>query len=435
MANGLKVRSNVAGMDSTSPMLSSYIKAVEQMKALPSSDPRNWQQQALIHQQHCPHGNWYFLPWHRAYLLAFEEICRDLSGNPDFALPYWNWTVNPSIPEPFWSGTLLDPTRVISSTDRIGAEFVGQSIIDEILNEEDFELFASLKPTGQNNTDEVWQRESGALALLERTPHNNIHNWISGNMASFLSPLDPVFWLHHCNIDRIWAEWNARGRRNTDNILWADFDFRQNFIHKNSTRYDVIVRDLVDVKQLGYSYDVLTQPQETPLLMERVLSRSASIKPQIATLDNLASFSVESSQMTISSAPEKTSPRVLAFLKGVEPPKDLQVSVRVFLNCSYLSSKTPISDPHYVGNFGFFGVHAEQEHNMGHHHHPDEEEHGTSHNMKFDFIFDLTKTIARLTEEAEMKSQLNVQLIPIPIAGRHVQSVEIKVEKVEIVYI
>ncbi|WP_159460550.1 tyrosinase family protein [Calothrix rhizosoleniae] len=247
------------------------------MKALPSSDPRNWEQQARIHQRYCPHGNWYFLPWHRAYLLAFEEICRDLSGNPDFALPYWNWTVDTSIPEPFWSGTLRDATRRISSTDRIGAEFVGQNIIDDILDEEDFELFASLRPTGQNNTDQSWQMARGALAPLERTPPNNIHTWISGNMTTLRSPLDPIFWLHHCNIDRIWAEWNARGNRNTDNILWTDFSFRQNFIDINSRRYDVVVRDLVDVNQLGYSYDVLTQPQETPSLMERVLSRSAGI--------------------------------------------------------------------------------------------------------------------------------------------------------------
>ncbi|WP_159460599.1 hypothetical protein, partial [Calothrix rhizosoleniae] len=90
---------------------------------------------------------------------------------------------------------------------------------------------------------------------------------------------------------------------------------------------------------------------------------------------------------------------------------------------------------HYVGNFGFFGVHGEEEHNIGHHH-PDEGGHEMSHNMKFDFIFDLTKTIARLREEeAEMRSQFNVQLIPIPIVGSHVQSVEIKTHEVEIIYI
>jgi tyrosinase len=45
-----------------------------------------------------------------------------------------------------------------------------------------------------------------------------------------MSPRDPIFWLHHCNIDRLWAEWNARGFRNTANAYWKDFQFRQNFV-------------------------------------------------------------------------------------------------------------------------------------------------------------------------------------------------------------
>ena len=48
--------------------LATYAAAVTAMQALPASDPRNWTKQAEIHQNFCPHGNWYFLPWHRAYL-------------------------------------------------------------------------------------------------------------------------------------------------------------------------------------------------------------------------------------------------------------------------------------------------------------------------------------------------------------------------------
>ena len=48
--------------------------------ALPPTDPRNWYRQAIIHLLDCPHANWWFLPWHRGYLLHFEEICRQLSG-------------------------------------------------------------------------------------------------------------------------------------------------------------------------------------------------------------------------------------------------------------------------------------------------------------------------------------------------------------------
>jgi len=84
----------------------SYGKAVAAMKKLPTTDPRSWEGQAKIHQNFCAHNNWFFLPWHRAYLVAFERICRQLSGNPNFALPYWDWTANPQLPAGFASPTI-----------------------------------------------------------------------------------------------------------------------------------------------------------------------------------------------------------------------------------------------------------------------------------------------------------------------------------------
>ena len=79
-------------------------RAVAAMKALPQSDPRNWIRFADIHRNFCPHGNWYFLPWHRAYISSFERICRELSGKRDFALPYWNWTADRQFPAAFAAG-------------------------------------------------------------------------------------------------------------------------------------------------------------------------------------------------------------------------------------------------------------------------------------------------------------------------------------------
>src|SRR5258708_29584453 len=105
------VRKNIATLSPNDPILLALDAAVAAMKALRPSDPRNWANQANIHNNHCPHSNWLFLPWHRAYLYYFEEICRELSGMSDFALPYWNWSTSPQVPTPFWSGNLTDATR------------------------------------------------------------------------------------------------------------------------------------------------------------------------------------------------------------------------------------------------------------------------------------------------------------------------------------
>jgi len=443
MPNGLRERENVANMDSSHPMLRSYADAVQMMKDLPTSDPRNWERQAEIHQNFCPHGNWYFLPWHRAYVLAFEEICRDLSGNPQFALPYWNWTRSRRIPGPFWQGTLLDTTREVDQNERIPAQFVRQRIIDNILRQTDFELFASTRPFGQNNTDQRWQRAGGAESLLERTPHDNVHIWAGGNMRTFMSPLDPIFWLHHCNIDRLWAEWNTppRSNQNTSDALWTDFAFRQNFVDQNGTAFDVVVRDLQDLTQLGYTYDTLPQPQPAqpsplPPLLDRARKRFELMEPRAASLGQEVSFAVETPESAVPLAAEAVwvedvaaddAPKVLAFVRGVEPPEDPRVTVNVFLNCPYLSAETPVSDPHYVGNFTFFGVHehdAEGDHDM------------SEHDMKKSFCFDLSEAVDRVQAlEPDLESRLTLQLLPVPFEGRDVPPEEIRIEGVEIVYI
>src|SRR5207244_1317564 len=43
--------------------------------------------------------------------------------------------------------------------------------------------------------------------------HNRMHVWIGGDMAPSTSPNDPVFYLNHCNVDRIWEAWMTRHGR------------------------------------------------------------------------------------------------------------------------------------------------------------------------------------------------------------------------------
>ena len=260
-------RPNVSNLAPDHAILVSYRKAINAMKALPQSDPRNWTRQAQIHQGNntvrCPHGNWYFLPWHRAYLLAFERICRQLSGNPSFALPYWDWTANPQLPAAFAAqnfngqpNALFDSTRS-SQTITLPTNVTGSTVMANINAETTFEIFGSAKPPAQNNTNQQWQIASGATGPLEGTPHNGVHSRISGNMGTYMSPLDPIFWLHHCNIDRIWDHWNRLGRANTSNALWSSFPFNNQFsVPSGNTAapFNVAVSGLLNIQKLGYRY-------------------------------------------------------------------------------------------------------------------------------------------------------------------------------------
>ena len=182
-----------------------------------------WGSLATIHENFCPHGNWFFLPWHRAYVLAFENLCRDIvlkahSQDPaflaangvspdaakDFALPYWDWSSANSgtLPDAFLAANSSLAWKARGMTkQKIGRSICDAPEIQKILATDDFFSFASGPAKGI--------RASSAQGLLESVPHNNIHMWIGGDMGDMRSPQDPIFWFHHCNVDRLWAEWSA----------------------------------------------------------------------------------------------------------------------------------------------------------------------------------------------------------------------------------
>src|SRR5581483_2685031 len=78
--------------------------AIAAMRALPATDGRNWTNQAKVHNSKCWHNSWFFFPWHRDYLMRFENIIRQQCKDDSFVIPYWNWTEHPAIPDAFMKG-------------------------------------------------------------------------------------------------------------------------------------------------------------------------------------------------------------------------------------------------------------------------------------------------------------------------------------------
>ncbi|NOT76950.1 MAG: tyrosinase family protein [Cyclobacteriaceae bacterium] len=420
--------------------LATYVRGVTLLKNLPANDARNWENLALIHVNFCPHGNWYFLPWHRAYLQCLEKIIRDVTATPTFALPYWDWTTNRSIPAPFWNGTLMDATREVTQVSKLPDESVGKAkVMDGIFKETVFELFGSFMPRNQNSIDPSWQRGRGTKSTLEHTPHDDVHVWISGNMGAMFSPRDPIFWLHHCNIDRVWADWNSRGRSNSNNAFWKTFVFRGNFVDPQSAKYDVTVGDMESTTALGYTY-----PNINPVAAEVIASSTdfmsmafsrkfAFTQLTTATLqeDGLLSVPITKSAVAEANTLKLNTPkqrRILAIVKNVTPPADPNVRVRVFMNCPYLKPTTPADDAHYVGSLSFFAA-AHVDHNQ----------HGGGQAEGFSYVFDLTNTISKLNQAKAgiVAEQIDIQLIPVPLENNKAvaESAEIKFDGAEIVFL
>ncbi|MFT4251594.1 MAG: tyrosinase family protein [Caulobacter sp.] len=274
-------RWNVASPQGQKALLS-YAKAIEIMLALPPDDPNNWYNRALTHTVDCPHGNWWFVVWHRGYVGWAEQTIREISGDPDFAFPYWDWTADPQVPaqmfegvlnpndkayiqsldafncafgpvmERFWKGLsqaqtqqllirglrfpadlLFDigpkggpmffaPPNARGSTpknpgfDTVTNNAVSLGMLLDALSPRDFIGFASPKSNYHSSIT--------GFGVMEGQPHNKVHNCVGGIwtdddghttygdgfMQSNLSPVDPLFFLHHANIDRIWDLWTRK---------------------------------------------------------------------------------------------------------------------------------------------------------------------------------------------------------------------------------
>ncbi len=429
-------RRNISNLAANDPIIQSYKDAITQMKALPTSDARNWTRQAQIHNDHCPHGNWYFLPWHRAYLLYFERICRKLSGNNSFALPYWNWTVESKVPDVFWGGAgnpMFDGTRLIAQGTPLDQGFVGHSVLEGILQEPNFLLFGSSQAVGQ--------RDRTGTGLLEGTPHNYVHGAISGDMGNYMSPLDPIFWTHHNMIEYCWVDWNLnRHHDNTNDQGWYNFNL-VDFFDENGSATSLKIAITMLFPIFDYQYEPSQIGQAMNQLHINSKKEADVLKQFVQTGANvdiavLQRFPLEQAtevqvgkvmtrSIPLEAAPVRTAlnggdQRLLLKIDDVQQPKQSDFFVRVFLNLPDASPATPISDPHYAGSFAFFlgdhGAHAE----------------GSS--AKPGFVVDVTQALRRLSGAGATGNldKVDVQLVAVPFPGRQVAATSFSLQRMEL---
>jgi hypothetical protein len=274
----------------------SYIQAVTLLKAndgqtFPETDPRSflsWEKILLLHQKSCQHNNWYLLPWHRLYLVYFEAACQLLLDDPTFAIPYWDWTLEPTVPAEFYEVEVLKEKRDLKAGEAISGELVGKTVMTSILGSSDFFAIHSM-------AFDPMTMGRGNVGRFEGTPHNGVHNTVGGIMGNTTdSPRDPVFWLHHCNIDRIWAQWAmihpeamkpfaepspaevAKGNNWASTVLVLDREESlPNYVppqspspkiaeskSNRSAESVILVKDLLAIEKFSYVYDTMLDPTQ-----------------------------------------------------------------------------------------------------------------------------------------------------------------------------
>jgi hypothetical protein len=204
---------------------------------------------AQMHATHFTHGihrSSHFLPWHREMILRFERELQKF--HPDITLPYWDSTVDRSPTDPLWANSFLGQ---FNSAWNLGRTLGAQS---------------SLPTQQQVNTNQGRVRYDPFWRELEFLIHDRPHVWVGGVMNSFPSPGDPVFYLHHCWIDLLWARWQRAHPGAPFESSGAGLGLNDPLMEWP----DRTPADVLDHHALGYRYD--TEPTHEPINITGALS-------------------------------------------------------------------------------------------------------------------------------------------------------------------
>lgn len=398
-----RYRKNVYCLTAYSPEIRAYKKAIEVMRARPATDGTSWQAQANIHGAFrpnppagivnacppatsadmvappgmiadvCRHDG-FFLAWHRMYLHYFERIVRAASGDPTFALPYWGYSPGGQRDLPAVFRSPASTANALWTDQRVAGINAGSN------------LNASAVDASGAMGNIVY---SAFQSSLSGTPHGVVHVSVGGGcgwMSYFeTAGMDPIFWLHHCNIDRLWEDWLASGggRVNpTGDPTWMNQSF--SFYDETGATVSLTVSQILETAtQLGYRYAAPTVcrprycyclPWRPWLLDVRVMARLDTIVARRALPRPVPAIQRQQPDTLAAAARDIRLPidaqargRLDALLRDPQGGRGVKlvmddirmvaqpaVYYEIYVNLP-AGGDTVYTSPHYVGSLDFFG--------------------------------------------------------------------------------
>ncbi|KAG9080677.1 hypothetical protein FRC06_006289, partial [Ceratobasidium sp. 370] len=170
-----------------------------------------------------------FLPWHRWFLWLRRLDLQDCGYTGP--TPYWDWTLdarklsNSKIWDPttgfggngntrtkehcVQNGPYANVQLTYPNRHCLSRQFNNGNLRSGLIGRMQGAQYSKkmIKQVMENDNYDDFSSD------LEEIPHDTIHNVIAGDMAQAFSPNDALFFLHHQNVDRVWAKWQGRGAR------------------------------------------------------------------------------------------------------------------------------------------------------------------------------------------------------------------------------
>lgn len=411
----VRTRRDILALAPDGPEIAAFRRAVHVMKSRPASAATSWDFQVNIHATHdlsrpdvwnqCQHGNHFFLPWHRMYLYWMERILRDASGDPDFALPYWNYgsPASRALPEPLRIPADASNPLFVAERNRDAGGINNGARLPATAAATwwaPFRLtnFSTPDPIGFAFGGRVVDRPVHLMPTMGsfESYHNAMHVLIGGEGGFMSDPTtsarDPIFLLHHANVDRMWRRWldQGGGRANPlDDETWMGTAFT--FFDERGRRVEMAVRDALEPEGMGYRYDddppPRPQPRPGPPATSgplRPLASSHGPRIDLGT-DGPVSVSIELTEEARAAA-ARVEGSLALLIEGIRFEREPMVFYEVYINLPPGEAADP-QGVHYAGNLIFAGLAPSGLHGHG-------TRHGAAHGGREPGTFDPTTTRA-----------------------------------------
>lgn len=377
----------------------------------------------------------YFLPWHRLYLYYFERVLQQAANDPALRLPYWDYSdpAQVDMPAEFRSPTYTDsngdvqPNPLYENRRAPGWLGAPYSTLDPQVTDIDTLL---TNPLLLDTTDAGGSSVPGFQSTLEQSPHGAVHCAVMDCPVPVMGAVpysanDPIFWLHHANIDRMWDCWTSiSGHVNPSdpNFLRQPFSY----VDEQGNLVTKTVGDIINGGMVDYVYERASHCERSaPVLLtanatgttaaqkkvstkQQKAARLAIAKPVVLGRTTGVALNALTTRRTIALPPDNkaidTEPRDLALRAQPAVPVRTDLALRGIHYAShpgaifkvFLERKDDPSRRAFIGTLSFF--------NAGEHHHD-----GAADAMvegEPDRVFDVTEALRSL--DAAGLQELNI---------------------------